>query len=94
MGINYYGYLNGRVEAVLDANSGLAEEEQAFRTGLIIVLPDLPSPVTDVKKSLYVTDSVRSRRRRLIALRSSLNLPCAGFLSDAFHDPHVSHRRP
>ncbi|KJZ41729.1 MULTISPECIES: tail protein X [Pseudomonas] len=44
---NYYGHLSGSVEAVLDANQGLAEEEQPFRTGLIIVLPDLPSPVTE-----------------------------------------------
>lgn len=44
---NYYGHLSGSVEAVLDANQGLADEEQPFRTGLIIVLPDLPSPVTE-----------------------------------------------
>ena len=44
---NYYGHLNGSVEAVLDANQGLAEEAQPFRAGLIILLPDLPTPVTE-----------------------------------------------
>ena len=44
---NFYGHLIGSVEAVLDANQGLAEEEQPFRTGLLIVFPDLPSPVTE-----------------------------------------------
>ncbi|WP_231997123.1 tail protein X [Pseudomonas arsenicoxydans] len=38
---------NGSVEAVLDANQGLAGEEQPFRAGLIILLPDLPTPVTE-----------------------------------------------
>ena len=38
---NYYGHLRGTVEAVLDANEGLAKEPQPFRVGLIIRLPDL-----------------------------------------------------
>ncbi|AOA05629.1 tail protein X [Pseudomonas sp. TMW 2.1634] len=38
---NYYGHLNGTVEAVLDANQGLADEVQPFRAGVMIVLPDL-----------------------------------------------------
>ncbi|BCQ60773.1 tail protein X [Pseudomonas protegens] len=38
----YYGHLNGSVEAVLDANQGLADEPQPFRAGVLIVLPDLP----------------------------------------------------
>lgn len=88
---NYYRYPNGSVEAALDANPGLVGEEQSFHTGLIIVQPDLSSPVTE-DVNLW-TDSVRSRRRRLIALHPSLNPLCAGSLSDAFHDPHVSHRR-
>ncbi len=29
----YYGHLNGSVEAVLDANQGLADEPQPFRAG-------------------------------------------------------------
>ena len=40
----YYGHLNGTVEAVLDANQGLANEAQPFRAGLLIHLPDLPAP--------------------------------------------------
>lgn len=38
----YYGHLNGSVEAVLDANQGLADEAQPFRAGVLIVLPVLP----------------------------------------------------
>ncbi|MCA5967427.1 tail protein X [Pseudomonas sp. P129] len=37
----YYGHLNGSVEAVLDANQGLADEPQPYRAGVQIVLPDL-----------------------------------------------------
>lgn len=44
---NVYGHLNGSVEAVLDANQGLADEPQPFRSGVIIVLPDLPSPISE-----------------------------------------------
>ena len=39
---NYYGHLNGTVEAVLDANQGLADEPQPFRAGVLIRLPQLP----------------------------------------------------
>lgn len=45
---NYYGHLNGTVEAVLDANQGLADEAQPFRAGLMIRLPDLPAPSDEV----------------------------------------------
>lgn len=38
----YYGHLNGSVEAVLDANQGLADEPQPFRAGVLIQLPELP----------------------------------------------------
>ena len=38
---NYYGHLNGSVEAALNANQGLADEVQPFRAGVMIVLPDL-----------------------------------------------------
>jgi phage tail protein X len=41
---NVYGHLNGSTEAVLDANQGLADEPQPYRTGVVIYLPDLPSP--------------------------------------------------
>ncbi|MFJ2479262.1 tail protein X [Pseudomonas sp. NPDC087598] len=44
---NAYGHLNGSVEAVLDANQGLADEPQPFRAGVIIVLPDLPMPTEE-----------------------------------------------
>jgi phage tail protein X len=36
---HYYGHLIGTVEAVLDANQGLADEPQPFRAGLLIQLP-------------------------------------------------------
>jgi len=39
---NYYGHLNGTVEAVLDANQGLSAEVQPYRAGVLIKLPDLP----------------------------------------------------
>ncbi|WP_194790110.1 tail protein X [Pseudomonas sp. UFMG81] len=39
---HYYGQLDGTVEAVLDANQGLADEAQPFRAGVRIVLPALP----------------------------------------------------
>lgn len=39
-----YGHLNGPVEAVLDANPGLAEEPQPLRAGVIIRLPELAAP--------------------------------------------------
>jgi len=44
---NYYGQLAGAVEAVLDANQGLADEDQPYRAGVVIVLPDLVSPVAE-----------------------------------------------
>ncbi|MEW4951501.1 tail protein X [Pseudomonas asiatica] len=37
----YYGTLVGTVEAVLQANQGLAEEPQPYRAGVLIHLPDL-----------------------------------------------------
>ena len=45
---NYFGHLTGTVEAVLDANQGLADEAQPFRAGLMIRLPDLPAPSDEV----------------------------------------------
>jgi len=44
---HYYGHLAGTVEAVLDANQGLADEAQPFRAGVMIVLPELPVPASD-----------------------------------------------
>ncbi len=44
---NYYGHLNGSVEVVLDANQGLSDEPQPYRTGVVITLPDLLAPATE-----------------------------------------------
>ncbi|UWF51999.1 tail protein X [Pseudomonas sp. N3-W] len=44
---NVYGHLNGSAEAVLDANQGLADEPQPYRTGVVIFLPDLPTPTEE-----------------------------------------------
>lgn len=44
---NVYGHLLGSVEAVLDANQGLADEPQPYRAGVVIYLPDLPSPIAE-----------------------------------------------
>lgn len=38
---HYYGHLNGTVEAVLEANQGLADEAQPFRRGVLIRLPEV-----------------------------------------------------
>ncbi|MFK0311292.1 tail protein X [Pseudomonas sp. NPDC090233] len=38
---HHYGHLDGSVEAVLQANQGLADERQPFRSGVIIRLPDM-----------------------------------------------------
>jgi len=38
---HYYGHLDGSVEAVLQANQGLADEHQPFRSGVTIRLPDV-----------------------------------------------------
>ncbi|MDR2306136.1 MAG: tail protein X [Paucimonas sp.] len=40
---HYYGRLVGTVEAVLEANQGLANEPQPFRAGVRILLPALPA---------------------------------------------------
>ncbi|WJM94707.1 tail protein X [Pseudomonas defluvii] len=45
---NYYGHLNGSVEAVLDANQGLADEPQPFRAGVLIRLPELQTVTEEV----------------------------------------------
>ncbi|WP_426214679.1 tail protein X [Pseudomonas sp. DWRC2-2] len=45
---NYYGHLNGTLEAVLDANQGLADEPQPYRAGVVIGLPDMPAPTEEL----------------------------------------------
>ncbi|WP_213878621.1 tail protein X [Pseudomonas sp. dw_358] len=44
---HFYGHLRGTVEAVLATNQGLADEPQPLRAGLLIILPDIPSPADD-----------------------------------------------
>ncbi|HEY0288573.1 MAG TPA: tail protein X [Pseudomonas sp.] len=44
---HYYGHLIGTVEAVLDANQGLADEPQPFRAGLLITLPEVAGAVDE-----------------------------------------------
>ncbi|WP_175681477.1 tail protein X [Burkholderia cenocepacia] len=40
----YYGTQQGTVEAVYDANPGLANRPQPFPSGVEIVMPDLDAP--------------------------------------------------
>jgi len=49
---HYYGHLKGSVEAVLDANQGLADEVQPFRAGVLIRLPVL-SAIADTTVLLW-----------------------------------------
>ncbi|ACO79376.1 Phage tail X protein [Azotobacter vinelandii CA] len=37
----HYGHLNGTLEAVLEANPGLADIPQPYSSGVLILLPDL-----------------------------------------------------
>ena len=39
-----YGTLQGTVEAVYDANPGLANQQQPFAAGVEILMPDLDAP--------------------------------------------------
>lgn len=48
----FYGHLNGSMEAVLAYNQGLADEPQPLRAGLLITFPEL-SPVTDETVQLW-----------------------------------------
>lgn len=40
----HYGPVTGAMEAVLDANRGLADAGPVLAAGLTIILPDLPTP--------------------------------------------------
>ncbi|MEL7940962.1 tail protein X [Pseudomonas delhiensis] len=42
-----YGHLNGTVEAVLEANPGLADRPQPLPAGVQILMPDLPAAVDE-----------------------------------------------
>lgn len=44
----HYGHLMGTVEAVLEANPGLAERSQPFVSGVVILLPDMAPARTDM----------------------------------------------
>ena len=44
---DWYGRRPGAVEAVLEANPGLAKQGPVFAAGVLIELPDLPAPVKD-----------------------------------------------
>ena len=44
----YYGHPDGSVEAVLQANQGLADEPQPFRNGVTFRLPTLVRAAADV----------------------------------------------
>lgn len=42
----HYGYSSGAVEAILDANYGLADKPPSLPAGIVITLPDIaPAPV-------------------------------------------------
>ncbi|WP_296268378.1 tail protein X [Pseudomonas sp. UBA6562] len=45
---HHYGHLKGAVEAVLNANQGLAEHDQPYRAGVLIYLPDLAAQTTEL----------------------------------------------
>ena len=47
----HYGHLHGSVEAVLEANPGLAEYAPVLPAGMEITMPELPDPrrVTEVR---------------------------------------------
>jgi phage tail protein X len=49
----YYGRTAGAVEAVLDANPGLADRGPVLDAGVVIELPDLPEPEPDQGVSLW-----------------------------------------
>ena len=50
---NAYGHLNGSVEAVLEANPGLAAEPEPYRGGVLIRLPDLAQATDDQAVQLW-----------------------------------------
>ncbi len=43
----HYGHLNGTVEAVLEANPGLAARPQPLESGVLVFMPDLPPPASE-----------------------------------------------
>ena len=51
----HYGAQSGIVEAVLEANPGLADYGPALPAGLLVTLPDLPQP-PEVERPLRLWD--------------------------------------
>ncbi|GAB6176176.1 tail protein X [Desulfobaculum senezii] len=49
----HYGRTAGTVEAVLEANPGLADKGPVLAAGVAIFLPDLPDPEPDEGVSLW-----------------------------------------
>lgn len=45
----FYKQQSGAVEAVLEANPGLCERLPLLPANIVIVLPELPKPVTEVQ---------------------------------------------
>ena len=49
----YYGYSDGSVETVLEANRGLEQYDPIFNAGIIIELPEIETPPTDDTVKLW-----------------------------------------
>lgn len=49
----HYGRQSGAVEAVLDANSGLADRGPVYPTGVLLTLPDLSTPAVAATLRLW-----------------------------------------
>lgn len=45
----FYGQQSGAVELVLDANPGLGDQGPIYPAGLVLVLPELPQPASEVQ---------------------------------------------
>ena len=49
----YYGYTDGSVETVLQANRGLEQYDAVFDAGVVIELPEIETPPTDDTVKLW-----------------------------------------
>lgn len=50
---DHYGFHEGAVEAILEANPGLAQQQPVLAGGLVIVLPVIEKPSVDTTVKLY-----------------------------------------